>query len=236
MKTAGLPNLLNDSGILSSNLNVEMIDLIRPNRGSGLGLDLGASYAPSEKLKLSCSITDLGRIQWRNDLRSYSSGVRAYSFSGIDYVLTIDSLKNIEEKWQSVADSLLNHLKIREVNPISWRTKLRTAYHLAASYKLSDRLQCGSIVSSRHTPSGMRSALSTYIQWNAARFVQIRTSYTLSEGTLAHLGGGFCLRMGPIQWYLISDNWSLLFLPERSTLVHAQTGINLLFGSGKSRD
>ncbi|MFM7586419.1 MAG: hypothetical protein ACKO6M_05305, partial [Bacteroidota bacterium] len=73
-------------------------------------------------------------------------------------------------------------------------------------------------------------------QWNPGRLLQLRTSYTFAEGSGAHLGGGFCLNLGPIQWYLISDNWSLLFLPERSTLVHAQTGINLLFGSGKSRD
>ncbi len=235
IRTAGLPVLLNDSGVVSPNLNIETADLIQSNRGTGMGFDFGASFAPSEKLKFSMAITDLGGINWNQDLNAYSGGPFTYSYYGIDYQFTLDSLPQLEEQLQSAADSLLSQLKIIATAPNSFRTTLRTGVHLAASFKASQRLHCGSIFSTTRTQTGMRSAFTSYLQWKPVRALQMRTSYTISEGTIAHIGGGFCLKLGPIQWYLISDNWSLLFWPERSTLVHAQTGINLVFGTVKAK-
>ena len=236
IQTAGLPTLLNDSGALSSNVVIESSDLIKFNRGTGLGYDFGLSFSPSERLNFSLSLTDFGSITWKQDVFAYSGGPKSYAFSGIEYSLSADSLTNMEEQLKSTADSLLNLLKFNKATARAFQTGLRTGFHLAASYKASPHLQFGGIFSTQRTQKEVRTAFSSYIQWNPGRLMQLRTSYTFAEGSGAHLGGGFCLNLGPIQWYLISDNWSLLFLPERSTLVHAQTGINLLFGSGKSRD
>lgn len=235
IQTAGLPILLSDSGGLDSNLSLVPSDLVQPSRGSGAGFDLGASFAPGDRLNFSFSLTDVGSINWKNDLQAYGGGPNTYTFSGLNYYVALDSLNNFDEQIQASADSFLNTLKIKKVAPETFRTALRTGFHLAASYQPSLRLQCGGVFSTMRAASGLRSAFSSYLQWNPGRFLKIRTSYTFSEGATAHLGGGLCIKMGPLQCYLISDNWSLLFLPERSTLVHAQSGINLLIGSGTSR-
>ena len=174
--TAGIPALLNDSGGLASNLNIRMADLIQTNRGSGLGYDLGASFAPSEKLQFSMSVIDLGGITWKQDLHTYAGGPYTYSFYGVNYTLNIDSLNNTAEQLQSATDSLLRQFKVKETAAKSFRSSLRTGFHLAASFKASRRLQCGGIVSGMSTHSAIRTAFTSYLQWNPSRFFQLRTS------------------------------------------------------------
>lgn len=112
--TAGIPALLNDSGGLASNLDIKISELIQSPRGTGMGYDFGASFAPSEKLKISMAVTDMGGIYWKQNLYAYSGVPTTYSFSGVNYTVNVDSLNNLSEQLQSSTDSFLSQLKLNQ--------------------------------------------------------------------------------------------------------------------------
>ena len=67
------------------------------------------------------------------------------------------------------------------------------------------------------------------------KWIGISGSYTIINQSFANVGLGLNLNPGPVQFYLVSDNVLGAFKPQDSRYFQVRFGINLIFGSQKSK-
>jgi hypothetical protein len=61
----------------------KIIDYLLETQNLGFGLDIGAEYSFSDRLKISASITDLGYIRWKKDVTNLKAESQ-FLFSGVN--------------------------------------------------------------------------------------------------------------------------------------------------------
>ena len=60
--------------------------------GVGVGMDVGVTFLPSPRLRLSASITDAGLVRWTSDAQSIKPTSNTFSFEGLE--LDLDRVKD----------------------------------------------------------------------------------------------------------------------------------------------
>ena len=196
-----------------------------------LGLDLGASMLLlDDKLMVSASIIDLGKIKWKNNPHNFhSSGT--YRFEGVDINEVIDGE---EVTGASSLDSLTTALDFVETNN-TYSTTLPTKMYLSAKFKAHRFLSTGALVYFEpyrgHTYSGVAVDLTTHL----GRILDFGLTASQVYKS-SNLGAHMALKLGPVQIIAVTNNILAIVNPFEHKHVNARFGLNLAFGRKKILD
>ena len=237
--TSGLARLDQSLGIfggdsiraLAPGINVN--DWVPMTGNMGLAFDLGFTYKPIKKLVLSFSATDLGSINWSDDLTSYVSDENEFTYRGAQITVGNESGGGM---FEGIQDSLLSSLNIQEEAGKTFTTRMNSRYILSASYELLPNTFVGGIYSRNLSFNQTFDAFTAFAQFKIWNVLFLRGNYTLSQGTFDNLGGALAVNLGPLQIYTVADNLLALNNQGNVSSFNIRLGANLVFGMRKEKE
>lgn len=185
----------------------------------GLAFDIGASLQVGQKLTLSASAVDIGKINWDFFPRKYTTKGE-YSFNGIDIV---DYL--VDSTAISIQDTLSDILKVtRGVE--NYSTRLTGTYSLGGTYALNDKWTLNGLVMVQRRYGQTMNTTSI----SAVRKISIMDlglMYTFSQNNFTNLGLYGKVHLGPATAFLSVSNVPAIFDILGSKGVNARLGATI---------
>ena len=205
----------------------QLIQSVTKFTNSGFAIDLGGSYKLSEKVQLNASLLDLGFINWKSNVTNYVSNEVNYTFKGINFNDSL-SLDNSLDTLNTVFSQKQNHE--------NYKTNLHTKFYLGGRYDINkyfytSALMYNEIVSGKYT-NGLSLAFNTKLN----NWLNASINYSKYGRSYNNFGFGLNLKGGPIQFYVMTDNFMAFINPTKTNHVHASFGLNILVGPRKDKD
>ncbi len=194
---------------------------------SGFGMDLGMVFKVNSDVTVSASVTDLGFINWKNDLKGYKSEDASYSFSGFELT---DLFFGETEDMEAELDTLIDKLEPREVPGSSFRTGLNGKLNFSARYRLAEISEVGFTFNSAFDKGKIDPVVSLNHNLKLGRSFFLLTGLSYLNGKVNNISGGLIVKPGPIQFYFISDRVNSFFYPSRARSVNLRFGMNIVIG------
>jgi len=211
----------------TNNTGIELNELFKGNKG--FGIDLGAEYQLTEKLKINGSIIDLGSIKWNSNVKTYQSSDVKYEFEGVDLN---EFLSDSSDVMKTITDSLEQVLTVSD-NTDAYRTGLYTRIYIGAKYQIMERIAVGGVWYSEFLQKKYKTAITLSGDIKLTKWFRAGINYTAYSRDYKTIGLGFTINGGPIQFYLMTDNIVGVIAPQASKNWHVRTGINFIFGRDK---
>lgn len=217
-----------------------IIDYLLKSSNMGLGLDIGAEYSFTSKLKVSAAITDLGYIKWKRDLTNLRAESQ-FTFSGIDLLKVYNGTMTFDSLGTEFLDSLKNSLFLTDTK-IPFTTNLPFGVTFGGSYNLTKSISVGLLSYTRVIGKQLKEALTLSANINFGNAFSTSFAYTAANNRYDNLGAGLAFRTGFFQFYFIADRipvvWDKLVtdgstipIPVSWNTVHLRLGMNLAFGN-----
>lgn len=196
-------------------------------KNHGYALDLGVHFSPSKSWDISASILDLGYIDWREDTRDYIAE-GSFDYQGLNANLGDD--RPIESQ-DDILDSLKAAFGSKEIDGRSYTRNLSSRVFAAVDYNLNKKHSLGGIYHLRLWEGQGYHDFSVNYRARLARWFQFIVNYSVINGTYDNVGGGFDLKTGPVQLYVLSDNVLGSVFYEKMQSASVRVGINIaLYG------
>jgi hypothetical protein len=189
----------------------------------GLGLDFGVKYFPWSKLGISLDITDIGYIRWTRKVRNFYNNDVYFKMEGF----SVDSFLNTfeDDSYSAVTDSIKELFEIQENNK-AYTTHLRSKMFLGLQYNINDKNRLGAVFYKNLSPYNDYQSLSFIFSKKYGKVLSSSFSYTLAKWAYQKVGGGLAFNLGGFQLYMISDDMSSLYRPEKARSASFYFGIN----------
>jgi hypothetical protein len=197
------------------------------SKNHGYAFDLGVTYIPVDKLKLSFSAIDLGKIHWKENVKSYVSkypGVE-YTFYGLDINDFIQNNTFVDTI--PLLDSIAEHFKIEEINE-PYSSYLTPKSYLGATYDLTTKDQFGLLIKTDYFKYLTRFSYVINYKRRFGKTLTANVNYGYSNNK-SNFGFGLALKTGPVHIFAISDMVTSYFDAVNARAVYFQFGICLIF-------
>jgi len=201
--------------------------LLNPGTNTGLALDLGAEYFFTDRITFSASLLNMGYIKWTNDVKNFENDDINYTFSGINVQNfgSTDFTKELQDK----LDTLSERVKFKESTD-AYSARLNPQVIVAGNLAVNDYNSVGAIVRSELIGKILRPSASFYYQFKVNHWLGATVNYSYLNKSLVNIGGGFCVKLLPFQFYIASDNVLAPLALITAKGVQLRAGINLAFG------
>ena len=219
---------LNSSGVIGVEDMFSVSNLINGAGNRGFGLDLGISYNLTDDLNLSASVSDLGFINWSNNLRSLSTDNFEFSFDGIDVFSTNDST-SLSDLLSNTQDEILDSVNPVEDSLTNYTTRLHPRVMLGGNYSISEKLNLGLLLHGQFYGPATKYGASVSARYQIFNSLSAMANYTVTDKTFNNVGHGLMFDAGPVQVYAMTDNILGLNISNTRNL-HARAGVNIKFG------
>ena len=202
-------------------------------RNMGFGLDFGVNYRPVSELLLSASVTDIGFINWKDEVyeAAFDASFNYTEIEGNLFELPdgvtpgtyIDSLADV------AIDSATSNLTVTPDQPYS--SRLNTKLFVGASYHVTPFLGFGLLSRTDFLQDKIAQQFTASANLTTGRLLNFTLSYSYIHSDFKNVGAGLALNLGPVNMYLISDNaLNLIFYPGDTRSANLWFGLNLIFG------
>ncbi|MBL4624105.1 MAG: OmpA family protein [Flavobacteriales bacterium] len=208
-------------------------------KNHGAAIDLGFEYNFHEKWHVNGSIIDLGFIEWQDNVLNVRSSTpgQEYAYNGIDLndFVKDDGNSTVYDGFDNITDTLS---KVFEVDTTfeTYSTYLSSQYHLGVTYDLAYDMQLGAHGYMHIFDKKVFPGVSVYFDKEFGEWCTLALSYTVYNRSWSNVGVGGRINLGPIQYYIISDNVLGLFQPQNSKYVTLRSGFNITLGRGGDKD
>lgn len=204
-----------------------------PTTGNfGYGFDIGATYKPFKRLLISASATDLGSINWTQNVTSWESNSFDYNYKGGQ----IGGNEGGAGPFEGIQDSLLAAFNVQRTAGTAFSTPLNTRYILSASLELLPNMFVGGMYSQNMYSGTNYPAITGFAQFKIWNLLFLRGNYTIAQGTFDNLGGALAVKVGPAQIYTVADNLMALSNQGNVSSFNFRIGANILLGMRKPRE
>jgi hypothetical protein len=213
--------------------NFSINDLMVRNN-NGMGIDLGATYAPSKKWNFSGSIIDLGYINWNTNAKRYynQADQKTFVFNGLNQ----ENLENNEDYAQKLVDTILSTFDLGEQNISSYRTALATKTYLSANYEFLSGNRVGALMYGEFANRRYQTAWSVNGQLRLSKIINLQGNIGLFNRQISNIGLGFAANLAPIQIWMLTNNAGFLFKDPLSVrTLHFRVGMNFVFAYMKDK-
>jgi len=232
----------------------EIIDFILGRQNMGLGLDIGAEYSFTDRLKVSAALTDLGYIKWKKDITTLKAESQ-FTFSGIDLLEVYKGNMTFDSLGQELLDSLKASFYLTDEAQPSFTTNLPFGVTFGGSYNLTKSISIGILSYTKVIGKQFKEALTLSANINLGNALSTSFAYTAANSRYDNLGAGLAFRAGWFQFYLLADRipvtWNKIVskdietpepvsailgensipVPESWNTIHLRFGMNLAFGN-----
>lgn len=251
LRTSGIYGLLEDDAE-SNQENIS--NYLFGMNNSGLGFDLGVTAQLFDNLEVQVSALDIGWINWRSDIATYSIDDASYLYSGLDLTDILFDEENFDENFESELDSIVDELESRFVpdrETESYSTSLNGVMRYGAAYDFEEfiNLKGSAWLSFTH---GLETGFSENLlgigyTHRVGNWLEANINLNGRNMRSFALGAGLVLKGGPVQLYLLVNNYrigeytsitveqdansnSRFFYPSNPSSLIANFGLNFIVG------
>lgn len=192
---------------------------------TGWAFDLGANYE-MEKLSVSASIIDLGRINWNTDADRLTS-VTNTQYDGFDISGEITGTGN-GGSFQNALDSLEDALDFVKTET-TYSSKLPLKTYLSGQYQLTDKYKIGAVYSFEKFRSRSNHAIAIGGNAQFKKWLNVGLTYAIINDRYDNLGTNLTLQTNSFQAFMVTDNIISLFDVGNSQAFGVRFGGSLFF-------
>ncbi|HPH15619.1 MAG TPA: DUF5723 family protein [Bacteroidales bacterium] len=197
----------------------------------GVAFDVGFSKDWNSEFTYYLNIEDFGFINWKRNTHTLSLVGDASNEGGFEYKgVEITDIDNLGEQLAPNFDSIITKFDF-DYSTSSYRSPMPFKIYGGARYKLSPKLYIGAVGRFEKMSFGFRPSAAVSLNYRPGKFGAFTLSYSYLNHNFNNIGLGTTLRIGPVQWYFISDNLlGTALLPHQSRSMSLRMGCNLVFG------
>lgn len=214
--------------------NQDFSDLLK-QKNLGYGIDLGATYLMlDKKLLLTGSLLDLGFISWSEGGKRYynKSQTKTFEFRGFNS----DALSGNSDMFEKLVDTITQTFDLGDEPSARYKTNLIPKIYLSGSYEIWKGNRVGAMMYGEISNKRLSTAWSVNGQMRLGRILNLQGNISLMNRRLSNIGLGLAANLGPIQWWIVTNNAGFLFFnPLDTRTVHLRTGVNIVFAYGKDK-
>lgn len=193
----------------------------------GFALAGGVSYRPIPHLNLSLSFSDVGMIDWNDSVQSYKVANRRVDIPElVEGPITVfkDSLANIGERLQRKFGDLGSK------EPGSRYTQwLAPKVHFLATYEVARQTVIGASFSGIYQAKQFYPSATVSFMQGVSDIFQVQVAWSYNQHSLLNVGAGMVICPGPVQFYVVTDNFLAFIDPKLAKATNVRVGINLVF-------
>lgn len=207
-------------------------DFFSNTDNKGFAVDLGMTYQMDEKTRLYASILDIGSINWKTEGREFSQN-GSFTWTGADWSQSGNSkdpnYEEIEDVFDDLSDSIADEFRVTD-RIGSYKVGLPTKIYIGGTHDLNKHVNVGALSRTEIFNGKIQSSLT--FSANARFFKNLSTSlsYSVVNNSYNNIGFGLATKLGPTQFYVVSDNVMAAIKPNTAHLANIRFGINFLFG------
>ncbi|MEO5570307.1 MAG: DUF5723 family protein [Bacteroidia bacterium] len=220
---------INTSGLEGNTFNnFNLSEYAFGRKNTGFAMDFGAGYQFSEKIFLSASILDIGKINWNSHVVNYKSTNEngEFTYYGIDLNEFVSGSTN--NAWQHLADTLTTTFRINPSHD-SYQTNLPLQFYIGSNYMLGKKSSFGLLMHGEYFNQKMHGDYTVSLNQSVGKCLNFAASYSVINQSAANLGLGVAFKMGNEQIYFVSDNIYGAIFPTRTQNANFRAGINFVF-------
>ena len=210
-------------------------------KNKGYAIDAGFSYDFLENsMNLSMSLVDFGSIGWQDDILSYSTNGKSFTYKGVE-------VKNFTSgdstSFHTMADSIKKLFELKESKE-TYRSPLTPKMYVSTSFHLSQRTSLGLLFYSEFY-NGLKPAFTFFYEKKFAKSLGLSLSYSAMSRSYSNFGIGAAYKLGPVKVFAATDNLAALFagsllsfamaddhftvlVPEKAQTFHIRAGLNIV--------
>lgn len=192
----------------------------------GLGLDLGATYQLNDMFDFSASVIDLGFIRWKDGNKNYISNDVNYTFEGVDINQFMADSAGFVENFTDTLRGIFNASE----NDEAYRTSLNTRFYLGARFKVLDVLHLNALWFNEFILGNYRPGLSVGATLKLKEILSVSANYSLYGRAYGNVGLGLNMRLGSVQFFVMTDNVLGALNLSGSKNWHINGGFSLCIG------
>jgi hypothetical protein len=218
----------------------DIVNYILNSKNIGFGIDIGAEYSFSDRLRVSAAVTDLGYIKWKRDISNLKAKSQ-YTFSGVNLLDVYNGTMTFDSLGKEMLDSLKQSFYLtNKATPFT--TTLPFGVTLGGSYNLTKSVSLGLLSYTKFIGKQYKEALTLSANVNFGNAFSTTLAYTAMNSRYDNLGFGMAFRPGwfqiyfladriPVTWNKIKTDNSNFPLPESLNTVQFRIGMNIDFGN-----
>lgn len=234
------------SNILLNNTNTNIVNILEGNdetydpfqsvedavayilntNNTGVAVDVGLTLKPAPAITLSLGMLNLGFINWKTNTDNLSvTGTSEFNEFNLQDLLDGGFFEDFDENTDTISFDF-----DRETTHRPYRQSLPSRVLASAAFDLSERHQVSFLSQGLFYNNVLYPSFGIAYYARPSHAFGISLSYSVAHMNYYNIGLGMNLNMGPLQFYVISDNLLAPILPFHSQLANIQFGLNLVFG------
>lgn len=231
-------NVENGIDSISFDLNEESLDMFKDNplsypfnfKNLGIGFDLGVTYKLTPEIDLYASLLDFGFISWNTNPQNLVSKGQ-YDYRGLQVEMWEDN-DEMQESLDNMVDTILNTFKfdLLESGYVTW---LPSSIYLGGKYKFHEKLHFTGLYRGEFYRKSYFQSFTLGVNSNLTNWLSAHVTYSLAHRTADNIGVGFSARLGPVNWYMVTDGLTQLIFPQSARNLNIRMGCNIVFGYKK---
>jgi hypothetical protein len=208
------------------------VDFFTNTSNKGFAVDLGMTYQMDEETRIYASILDIGAIKWKTDGYEFTQD-GSFTWEGADWSQSGNSndpdYEEIEDVFEDLSDSIVDEFQVNDAVG-SYSVALPTKIYFGGTYDLNKKVNVGALSRTEIFNGQVQSSLTFSANARFFRNVSTTVSYSVINNSYNNLGVGLATKLGPLQFYAVSDNVMAAIQPNNAQLANIRFGFNLLFG------
>lgn len=204
----------------------------------GAAIDFGLQAKLTEKLTFGLSLIDIGAIRWKDNVASYSSnGYLLAEGININNILfsqgggvTRDSVN-----MKAILDTLQRVFKFTKSND-AYNTWLPTRGYMTLQWQAAKVIRVGGIVGAEYYKRSMMPFYGINANLDLGKGFTLGAMYNYRDRQNVNLGANASLKVGPLQFFIYTDNVLTVFRPFDNKIANVRLGLNFRFGSYKNKE
>ncbi|WP_421921210.1 DUF5723 family protein [Marinifilum sp.] len=198
----------------------------------GFAVDLGMSYQMDEKTTLYASVLDIGAINWKsNGYEFVQDG--SFTYNGADWSQSGNSndpnYREIEDVFDDLVDDIEDEFRVSDLVG-SYAVALPTKIYLGGTHQIHKKMNVGALSRTEIFNGKVQSSLTLSANARFLRNLSTSLSYSVLNNSYTNIGFGLAAKLGPLQFYTVTDNVIAAIKPNGAQLANVRFGFNFLFG------
>lgn len=198
----------------------------------GVAFDLGASYLITPQIEVSASVIDLGVIKWKNNINNLLNQ-GTFTWKGLDFSNSINEndpdYVPFDEKISSLSDSLSAAMQFTGAEN-AFTTTLPTRVYIGGKYQINDMFSAGLVDRILLYDNKVTNAVTLSGNAMFGKIVSLSASYSVIRNSYNNLGLGAAFKLGPVQFFVVTDNIMAITNVLTTQHMNASFGFNFMFG------
>jgi len=232
IQTAGFANVLdeNEEDVLAE-MSPEYLIILG---NQGFSVDLGMTYEVTKRFQLQVAVQDFGYISWENQVFEHSSQ-GTYTYDG--QIVRPFSDDNDEFDFEQVRDTITDIFEFNSSEK-PFLSNFPIKGFVSGQYKMDPSFNLGaSLHFEQFADAGVTNvALALHAQKRFGRNFYLGGVAGFHNDKFAFLGANSTLQLGPVQFYIMTDNLITILDPTFGQFTNVRTGLNLSFGRNTKKE